>query len=288
MNGSIRSPAASCRDVCSLLATCSSICAEATRESADPIIVAQKRHGPASSSSSSSILRNCLYDSETRDGISHELHEDALRADTMLHQLVKELNRRQTTHAPDHVAAKRQEETSGRKLHRIQLIPSESECANQAGKIDRDTVLTIMDARDRAHRLYLNCFGLSDNVLGSSGRVGQESYALRLFMARVSTMRSCLETALSTVLQQLFTEYATSDTRLRFRKPAELTENRVDKAIRAHEAGLLPTTAAAEMVRSELDGACKPKEEEADEQPAEMDAVVGDDAQSTLFNGQTS
>jgi hypothetical protein len=277
IDGSIRSPAAASMDTCSLLATFSSIAVEAARERADPVVLIQARHGP-NQASQSSILRNMLWDSESREQLTAERESDAFKDDHLLHQLVTALNHAQT-HTNPHTA-KKDEEVRGHRVARTQVIPRDSEAANSAPKPEAEGADSILSARLKAEKLYMSSFGLTDAVLGSTGRAGQSTQAIKLFEARISALRNRVEIALTATLQDLFSEYAVSDTRLRFRRSKELVDDGVQQVVAAHEARLLPQDEAQALVHHHLDGVCHQSASEEEEQPAIVDEVVGDEVHS--------
>ena len=149
----------------------------------------------------------------------------------------------------------------------------------------------IMSAREKAHKLYMASFGFTDSVLNASnGRTGESTHAIKLFEARIGTLRSRLEVALTMVLQQLFPEYAMTDTRLQMKRPKELQQDGLGQVLSAHQAGLLPQAEAAALVHHQLGGVCHPQDEgdEKDEQPAEVAAAAGEDARSEAESSRSS
>eukprot|EP00966_Prymnesium_polylepis_P336428 7391571-Prymnesium_polylepis.3 len=92
------------------------------------------------------------------------------------------------------------------------------------------------------------------------------------------------------VLQQLFPEYAMTDTRLQMKRPKELQQDGLGQVLSAHQAGLLPQAEAAALVHHQLGGVCHPQDEgdEKDEQPAEVAAAAGEDARSEAESSRSS
>lgn len=219
-----------------------------------------------------------IWDSETREQLVSEREETAFNDDNLMHRLVSALNYAQTSQQRNPHAAKKDEAVRGHRVARTQVIPRDSETANSAPEVKHDSLESIMNAREKAHKLYMASYGFTDAVLGStSGRSGQNTHAARLFEARIGALRSRLETALTTVLQQLFTEYATSDTRLRLKRPKELGEEALGHVFSAHQAGLLPNAEARALVHHQLGGVCHPRGGgESEEQPAEVEAAAED------------
>jgi hypothetical protein len=231
-----------------------------------------------------------LWDSESREQMVGERESAAFQDDDLMHRLVGALNHAQTTHR-DPREAKKDESTRGHRVARTQVIPRDSEAANSAPKVETDGIDAIMSAREKAHKLYMASFGFTDSVLNASnGRTGESTHAIKLFEARIGTLRSRLEVALTMVLQQLFPEYAMTDTRLQMKRPKELQQDGLGQVLSAHQAGLLPQAEAAALVHHQLGGVCHPQDEgdEKDEQPAEVAAAAGEDARSEAGSARSS